>query len=274
MPKQVTHLTRRRRIEDERNELQRVVIRCFIFGSERIGGKSLLNLLLRKPIEHKSRNVEKSAKREECSQVRSVCVPLSNPGLQLSSKNTFQKLHIVVTYVDPDPGTLELSLERINLCDIAIMIFNKTERKSLMHLCNIQKQIPETVPCIYLYEDGLKQNRASQESADILQEALDHCNQHNLPPPEPINIGESPILFQRVEKIFELALAAALRPDLARPISSRNRAVRRRRRYLKASLRVALVGIVITGVGIMGYRVFSTYFKSRTHTHESQKQTQ
>lgn len=187
--------------------------------------------------------------------------------------------HFVLTEVAAEDDALEEALANQMVdCDLAIMMFDSTNPSSVDWLAGLQKRIPETVPLVFLAtkidlaeaERILSESQGPKSAAkakarmaeemngqgtplsQAIEEATMLCAAYSLPNPEPVALV-LPKNRLRLGKLFELLLSAALRPDLARPVSEEKRAQQRRQRLIRSSLRISLVSSILVGVGILVY---------------------
>ncbi|GBG31524.1 Mitochondrial Rho GTPase [Hondaea fermentalgiana] len=196
--------------------------------------------------------------------------------------------HFVLTEVAAEDDALEEALANDMVdCDLAIMMFDSTNPSSVDWLAGLQKRIPESVPLVFLAtkvdlaeaerllgetqgsgkgaaavaaaakakarmtkEDMLAEDPAHISQA--IEEATMLCASYSLPNPEPVALV-LPKNRLRLGKLFELLLSAALRPDLARPVSEEKRAQQRRQRLIRSSLRISLVVSVLVGAGLLAH---------------------
>ena len=255
LPRQLAYVTRKRSIEDEGNDLQRVAIRAFVFGTDTVGKAQLLDSLTLKSAS--------PARAERCT--RSACAAVQPRGVGKStSGNTYQNFHLVLTSISVESQQmLDVALgAEMHKCDLAIMMFDQNDDASVQFLSNIQRHIPETVPCVYLYH-AASDDVSLIDMPSALSDAIALCQANSLASPLPIVFkDQNP---GKLDRKFELLVTTALRPDVARPISSQRRAARLRKRYLNAALRISFVTVTVTGIAFglyTAYKCFRTTSRS------------
>jgi len=269
-------LTRPRSIEDDNNDLQRNVVRAFVFGAHGVGKSMLLDALIEGKCESWTGSEEKEKK-----QILSARNAVSRIKSQGGTITASAGKYFVLTKVPAESDTLEEALSNNMVdCDLAVMVFDSTNPSSVDWLWGLQKRIPDTIPCVYLAtkidleQDDNATPRGSiaaksghssatgggeedqQFASQAIEEASMLCASNSLPYPEPVSLVPQKRQRQNVNRLFELLLTAALRPDAARPISEERRAIQRRNRLVRASLRISLVLSVVASTGFFLWSYF------------------
>ena len=312
--------TRPRSVENENNNLQRNVVRAFVFGAHGVGKSSLLDALVGStmPSMASSASIKKASNQalispggvsgdattvttadgytsinksnsawtfssgyhhdlhEEDRSSRNAVTRLkpqtpnsAGPVLSKSSSKSGNKSstpeprYFVLTEVGTENDDLDEALSNGMVdCDLAVLLFDSSNPSSVDWLRSVQMQIPENVPCVYV---GTKADLANDRRSgsgvgsglelQAIEEASALCAANNLPLPERISLNnlDATARSRRVGRLFELLLFAALRPDAARPISEEKRALQRRQRFLRATLRISLVSTVIVSIGLLSW---------------------
>jgi len=233
MNKPVVHMTRRRSIEDESNNLQRNVIRGFVFGAHGVGKSTLLSGLVSNGDITGMQDISDDVRNHKSGAASAI------GRIKQDSKTN---IHLVLTEVAGELLSLEqaFSCQMVD-CDIAILLFDSSNPSSVDWLQRIQQRIPDTVPCVYLATkiDTIEGNSQAVSEASVI------CLSNSLPEPEPIClVPKTGKQRQKLIRLFELCANVALHPDVARPISEEKRALQRRGRILRASLRISVVGVL------------------------------
>jgi hypothetical protein len=367
--------TRRRRVENRNNSLQRTVVRGFVFGAKGVGKSSLLDALTRKATAGVAGQTERGAEGGTKSHVdrpRSASAMVHSRATTERSANSVggsgsnisnsggqdRGSYLVLTEVpDTDAGRRE-ALDGMRDCDLAVLVLDASDPGSVTSLRNIQRQIPESVPCVYLankvdlvepvrgatgevdgvdagnddvdHNDGGVATKSSEvatsvvdasaadgaaadgvdaaedgqgegvslpqkgddvsaasaervhggaESSisggggglgsgsveqrrahDAMDAAIDLCSLYNLADPEPVTLAGGDVSDEnqrarKLERLFELLLTIALRPDAARPISDERRTSLRRARVLRATLRISAVAVSFALSGYLMWKL-------------------
>jgi DNA-binding NarL/FixJ family response regulator len=143
-------------------------------------------------------------------------------------------------------------------CDVAVMLFDVTDAKSVEFLEAVQRRIPSHVPCVYLgnkSDSGAARPALGPGAALAQSYSLAEPDAVSLQPPPAAQLNEE--WQKNIDRLFQVLLATALLPKAARPMTEEQHALARRRRFVTALKRVSLLAGVLGGVvglGVWWYR--------------------
>ena len=220
--------TRSRSIENQENELQRDVVRCFVFGGKGCGKTALLEALRGGP---KRAIAPPDAPRSAARFIQPPRSRSSREGEGKKDRGTRQRC-LVITECPANSGAeLEVLDSGMVDCDLAILMFDVNDPGSVEHLAAVQSSIPGAVPCVYLANKCDTLTNVEVPPPAYLA-ARDLCARHNLADPERLSLPPNPSKssIAATNRMFQLLLATALRPDAARPLSDTERSAQRGKR--------------------------------------------
>ena len=253
-PLQKIALKRRARVlSNQENELQRDVVRCFVFGARGCGKTSLLEALRGggKGNSRSSGDAPRSAARF-IQQARSRS---SREGEAKRDVGGRQRCMVLTECPANSAAELEVLDGGMVDCDLAILMFDVNDPGSVEHLATIQPSIPGTVPCVYLANKCDMLTNVEVPPPAYLS-ARDLCARHNLADPERMSLPPraSKSATSAANRMFQLLLQTALRPDAARPLSDTERSAQRQKRMLRSVARISTVLVVVGGLSYCAWR--------------------
>jgi len=178
--------------------------------------------------------------------------------------------HLVLTKVPSDAALdarAELYQSGMADCDLAIMLFDAADAKSVAYLAAVQPLIPSSVACVYVANkaDLLQPGAGS----DALRAAAQLCATYSLSdspdrvsllPPTGATPDQLRVWTQKIDHWFSVLLTTALVPPKgSHPITAAQRTLEDRRRVQRMVGRVSLVaGVAALVVGV-GFYAWSAW---------------
>ncbi|KAG8648261.1 mitochondrial Rho GTPase 1 [Manihot esculenta] len=237
-PSAAVRITRRRRLDRKKQQSERNVFQCFVFGPKNAGKSALLNSFIGRQF------ADTSSSTEEKYAVNVVDLPGSG------IKKTLILREI------PEDGVKKLlsNKESLALCDIAIFVHDSSDefswRRATELLVEVASHGEDTgyeVPCLIVAaKDDLSSfPMAIQESTRVSQDM-------GIEAPIPISskMGDTNNVFRRI-------VNAAEHPHLSIPETEAGRSRKQYHRLINRSLMFVSVGAAVTIVGLAAYRVYA-----------------
>lgn len=231
-------ITRRRRLDRKKQQSERNVFQCFVFGPKNAGKSALLNSFVGRSFSETS-----SSTTEECYAVNVVDLP---GGI---------KKTLVLREI-PEDGVKNLlsNKESLASCDIAVFVHDSSDesswRKATELLVEVASHGEDTgfeVPCLIVAaKDDLNSfPMAIQESTRVTQDM-------GIEAPIPISakMGDTNNVFRRI-------VNAAEHPHLSIPETEAGRSRKQYHRLINRSLMFVSVGAAVAIVGLAAYRVYA-----------------
>lgn len=231
-------VTRKRRMDRRKQQSDRNVYQCFVFGPKKSGKTALLNALLGRPFSdiHESTTEERYA-------VNVVDDPMG-------TKKTLILREI------PEEGVKKLlsNKESLAACDIAVFVHDSSDEMSfakatelLLEVASHGENTGYEVPCLIVTaKDDL--DPYPMAIADITQVSQDM----GIEAPIPISakLGDFNNVFRRI-------VCAADHPHLSIPETEAGKSRKQYHRLVNRSLMLVSVGAAVAIVGLAAYRVYA-----------------
>ncbi|XP_065636351.1 mitochondrial Rho GTPase 1 [Quercus suber] len=231
-------VTRRRRLDRKKQQTDRNVFQCFVFGPNKAGKSALLNSFLGRPV---SDNYNSSTEERYAVNV------VDQPG---GIKKTLVLKEI------PEDGVSKLLSDKESLatCDIAIFVHDSSDVVSwkratelLVEVAGHGEDTGFEVPCLIVAaKDDLNSfPMAIQDSTRVSQDM-------GIEAPIPISakLGDLNNVFRRI-------VSAAEHPHLSIPETEAGRSRKQYHRLINRSLMFVSVGAAVAIVGLAAYRVYA-----------------
>ncbi|ESQ32244.1 hypothetical protein EUTSA_v10003793mg [Eutrema salsugineum] len=238
-PSSAIRLTRRRRLDRKKQQCERKVFQCFLFGPSNAGKSALLNCFLGRSYAGN----HGSAATDERYAVNMV----EESG---SAKKTLVMREI------PEDGVKGLfsSKESLAACDIAVFVYDSSDESSWKRATELLVEVAThgeatgyEVPCLMVSaKDDLDSFPISiQESTRVTQDM-------GLEPPVSISskLGDFNNLFRKI-------LTAAQHPHLSIPETEAGKSRKHYNRLINRSLMAVSIGAAAVVVGLAAYRVYA-----------------
>ncbi|XP_015570592.1 mitochondrial Rho GTPase 1 [Ricinus communis] len=231
-------ITRRRRLDRKKQQSERNVFQCFVFGPKNAGKSSLLNSFIGRPFSEAP-----SSTTEDSYAVNVVDLP---GGI---------KKTLVLREI-PENGVKKLlsNKESLASCDIAIFVHDSSDESSWRRATELLVEVAShgedtgfEVPCLIIAaKDDLNSfPMAIQESTRVTQDM-------GIEAPIPISskMGDTNNVFRRI-------VNAAEHPHLSIPETEAGRSRKQYHRLINRSLMFVSVGAAVAIVGLAAYRVYA-----------------
>ncbi|KAK9292151.1 hypothetical protein L1049_020798 [Liquidambar formosana] len=231
-------VTRKRRMDRKKQQSERNVFQCFVFGPEKAGKSKLLNSFLGRPFSdsHTSATDERYA-------VNVVDLPGGN------------KKTLVLREI-PEDGVRKLlsNKESLAACDIAVFVHDSSDESSwkratelLLEVATHGENTGFEVPCLIVAakDDLDPYPMAIQDSTRVSQDM-------GIEAPIPIStkLGDFNNIFRKI-------VSAAEHPHLSIPETEAGRSRKQYHRLINRSLMFVSVGAAVAIVGLAAYRVYA-----------------
>ncbi|KAL2491891.1 Mitochondrial Rho GTPase 1 [Abeliophyllum distichum] len=238
-PSSAIRLTRRRRLDRKKQQTDRTVYQCFVFGPKEAGKSALLNSFIGRPFPE-----EYVPNTNEHYAVNAV----DQPGQ--GTKKTLVLREI------PEEGVKKLLSGRDALaeCDVAIFVHDSSREPSwqkatemLLDVASHGEATGYEVPCLIV---------ASKDDLDPylteIQDSTRVSQDMGIEAPIPIStkLGDFSNLFQRI-------ISAAEHPHLSIPETAAGKSRKQYHRLVNRSLMFVSVGAAVAIVGLAAYRVYA-----------------
>ncbi|KAJ6397571.1 hypothetical protein OIU77_018561 [Salix suchowensis] len=237
-PSAAVRLTRRRRLDRKKQQSDRNVFQCFVFGPKKSGKSALVNSFIGRPFYDSY-----APTAEEIYAVNVVDLP---GGI---------KKTLVLREI-PDDGVKKLlsNKESLASCDIAVFVYDSSDQSSwkrttelLVDVASHGEDTGYEVPCLIVAaKDDLNSfPMAIQESTRVSQDM-------GIEAPVPISskMGDTNNVFRRI-------VTAAEHPHLSIPETEAGRSRKQYNRLVNHSLMFVSVGAAVAIVGLAAYRVYA-----------------
>ncbi|XP_077241698.1 mitochondrial Rho GTPase 1-like [Tasmannia lanceolata] len=239
-PASAFHITRRRRLDRKKQQSQRNVFQCYIFGPKKAGKSALLNSFIGKPFSDRYKETT-----TECFAANIVDHPLETPKKTLIMREV------------PEDGVKDLlsNKESLATCDIAVFVYDSSDENSwrktkdlLMDVATHGENTGFEVPCLIVpTKDDLDPSpMALQDSTRVSQDMGIEA-----PITVSMKLGDFNNVFHRIIK-------AAQHPHLSIPETEAGRNRKQYRRLVNQSLMFVSVGAAVAIVGLAAYKVYAT----------------
>ncbi|GLT90297.1 hypothetical protein SLE2022_082390 [Rubroshorea leprosula] len=238
-PASAIHVTRRRHLDRKKQQSERNVFRCFVFGPKNAGKSSLLNSFLGRPYSDAY-----TLSTDECYAVNVVELP---GGV---------KKTLVLREI-PEDGVRKLlsNKESLAACDIAVFVHDSSNESSWKRatelLVDVATHAEDTgyeVPCLIV---------AAKDDLESFPLAIQDSTRvsHNMGIEAPIPISSK---LGDFSNIFRRIVSAAEHPHFSIPETEAGRSRKQYHRLINRSLMFISVGAAVTIVGLAAYRVYAT----------------
>ncbi|KAI4349984.1 hypothetical protein L6164_010517 [Bauhinia variegata] len=237
-PSSAIHVTRRRRLDRKKQQSERNVLQCFVFGPRNAGKSALLNSFIGRPYSDAYNPTT-----EDRYAVNVVDVSMGN------------KKYLVLREI-PEDGVRRIlsNKESLAACDIAVFVHDRSDESSwrtaselLVEIAGHGEDTGFEMPCLIVAaKDDLDSfPLAIQESTRVSQDM-------GVEPPIPISVklGDFNSVFRRI-------VTAADHPHLSIPETEAGRSRKQYHRLLNRSLMLVSVGAAVAVVGLAAYRVYA-----------------
>ncbi|XP_022856205.1 mitochondrial Rho GTPase 2-like isoform X2 [Olea europaea var. sylvestris] len=232
------NITRRRSIDRKRQQTERDVFQCFVFGPKKAGKSALLMSLLGRPF---SDNYVPTTSEQYV--------------VNVVEQHAGKKKTLVLREI-PEDGVKKLlsNKESLAVCDVAIFVYDSSSKYSLRRaselLLDVTKQGEETgfsMPCLLVAakHDLDSYPTAMEESAKICQ---------GIGIDEPIHVS---VKERDLNNVFSKLLNAAENPHLSVPETDAGRNRKWYRQLISRSLIFVSVGAATAFVGMAAYRAYA-----------------
>lgn len=236
-PSSAIRVTRKRRIDRKKQQAERNVFQCFVFGPKKAGKSALLNSFLGRPF---------SDNYTPTTDERYAVNVVDQPG---GTKKT------VVLREIPEEAVAKLLSNKDSLaaCDIAVFVHDSSDESSWKRATELLVEVAShgedtgfEVPCLIVAaKDDLDSfAMAIQDSTRVSQDM-------GIEAPIPVSskLGDFNIIFRRI-------VQAAEHPHLSIPETEAGRTRKQYHRLINRSLMIVSVGAAVTIVGLAAYRVY------------------
>ncbi|XP_050380342.1 mitochondrial Rho GTPase 1-like [Argentina anserina] len=231
-------VTRKRRLDRKKQQSDRSVFQCFVFGPKKAGKSALLDSFLGRPF---SDNYYPTT--EEHYAVNSVDQPGGT------------KKYLVLREI-PEDGVSKLlsSKEALAACDIAVFVHDSSDELSWKTAADLLVQVAShgentgfVVPCLIV---------AAKDDLDSFPLAIQHSTRvsQDMGTEAPIPISTKLGDFNNV---FRKIVSAAEHPHLSIPETEAGKSRKQYHRLVNRSLMFVSVGAAVAIVGLAAYRVYA-----------------
>ncbi|KAH9689208.1 mitochondrial Rho GTPase 1 [Citrus sinensis] len=235
-PSSAIRVTRKRRIDRKKQQAERNVFQCFVFGPKKAGKSALLNSFLGRPF---------SDNYTPTTDERYAVNVVDQPG---GTKKT------VVLREIPEEAVAKLLSNKDSLaaCDIAVFVHDSSDESSWKRATELLVEVAShgedtgfEVPCLIVAaKDDL------DSFAMAIQDSIRVSQDMGIEAPIPVSskLGDFNIIFRRI-------VQAAEHPHLSIPETEAGRTRKQYHRLINRSLMI-VSGAAVTIVGLAAYRVY------------------
>ncbi|KAE8664139.1 Mitochondrial Rho GTPase 3 [Hibiscus syriacus] len=237
-PLSAIRVTKRRSLDRKKQQSERNVFQCFVFGPANAGKSALINSFLGRPY---------SDSYSPTTDDRYAVNVVELPG---GIKKTLVLREI------PEDGVAKLlsSKESLTACDVAVFVHDSSDESSwkraielLVHVASNGEDTGYEVPCLIV---------AAKDDLDSFPMAIQDCTRVSqdmgIEAPIPISskLSDSNNIFRRI-------VNAAEHPHLSIPETEAGRSRKQYHRLINRSLMFVSVGAAVAIVGFAAYRVYA-----------------
>lgn len=238
-PSSAIRITRRRRLDRKKQQSERNVFQCFVFGPKKAGKSALLNSFIGRPFADMYGSTS-----EERYTVNAVDVPGG-------TRKTLILREI------PEDGVPKLLYTKDSLaaCDIAVFVHDRSDESSWKRATELLVEVTShgeangcEVPCLIVAaKDDL--NPFPTEIQDSTRVSQDMGIE--APIPVSTKLGDFNNVFRRI-------VSAAEHPHLSIPETEAGKSRKQYHRLVNRSLMFVSVGAAVAIVGLAAYRVYAS----------------
>ncbi|KAK6911535.1 Mitochondrial Rho GTPase 1/3, EF hand associated, type-1 [Dillenia turbinata] len=236
-PSSAIRITRKRRVDRKKQQSDRTVLQCFVFGPKKAGKSSLLNSFLGRPF---------SDSYTPTTDERYAVNVVDQPGVRKT----------LVLREIPEEGVKKLlsNKESLAVCDIAVFIHDSSDEASwkkatelLVDVASHGEATGYEVPCLIVSakDDMDPYPMAIQDSTRVSQDM-------GIEAPIPISTK-----LDDFDNVFRRIVSAAEHPHLSIPETEAGRSRKQYNRLVNRSLMFVSVGAAVAIVGLAAYRVYA-----------------
>ncbi|KAF5188937.1 Mitochondrial rho gtpase [Thalictrum thalictroides] len=229
-------LTRRRKFDRKKQQSERNVIQCFVFGPTKAGKSALLNSFLGRPF---AENYAPTTTQRFAANV-----------VEQVGRTTLILREIPEDEVKP----LLSSKESLSACDVAVFVHDSSDELSwkrakemLIDVASHGEASGFEVPCLIV---AAKEDLDSYPTA--IQDSVRVCRDMGIEAPIPVSNKMADL-----NNVFSKIINAAERPHLSIPETEAGRSRKQYRHLVNRSLMFVSVGAAVTIVGLAAYRVYA-----------------
>lgn len=237
-PASALRLTRRRTIDFKKQQTERSVFQCFVFGPKNSGKSALLNSFLGRPFQDKY-----TLTSDECFAVNAV------------DQHRGTKKTLVLREIQEDEVKSFLySKESLAACDVAVFVYDSSDEYSLKRSAELLMEVARrgeesrfSVPCLFIAaKDDLDSYPMAIKDSEMI------CQEMKIDAPIHISVKE-----RDMNNVFWRIVNAAERPHLSVPETEIGRNQKHYRLLINRSLMFVSVGAAAAVVGLAAYRAYA-----------------
>ncbi|XP_008790947.2 mitochondrial Rho GTPase 1 [Phoenix dactylifera] len=232
------HITRKRRLDRKRQQSQRNVLQCFVFGPKNAGKSALLNTLVERTF---------SEKYTPTTRERFAANIVELPG-------GVKKTLVMREVPEDEVQTMLSNKESLATCDIAVFVHDSSDENSwtkakdlLMQVASHGENTGFEVPCLIVSakDDLDPYPLAIQDSTRVSQDM-------GIETPIPVSFK-----LRDFNNVFRRIITAAQHPHMSIPETEAGRNRKHYHRLVNRSLMLVSVGAAVAVVGLAAYRVYA-----------------
>lgn len=233
------NVTRKRRMDRKKQQTERNVFQCYVFGPRKAGKSTLLNAFLGRPF------VDSEASKTDDRYAVNVVV---------NEKTRTKKTLILREIPETSVKTILQDKESLAACDVAVFLFDSSDESSWKKLTELLMDVAAhgedtgyEVPSLIVAakDDLVHYPNAIYDSARVSQDM-------GILAPVPISIK-----LGDYNNIFGKIVDAAEHPHLSIPETEAGRSRKQYHRLINRSLVFVSVGAAVAVVGLAAYRVYA-----------------
>ncbi|PSS26530.1 Mitochondrial Rho GTPase [Actinidia chinensis var. chinensis] len=237
-PSSAIRITRRRRIDRKKQQSERTVFQCFVFGPKKAGKSALLNAFIGRPFSEIYTSTS-----EECYTVNVVDQP-----------DGTQKTLILREIQEDEVQKLLSKKDSLAACDIAVFVHDSSDEDSWKRTTELLVEVAShgeangcEVPCLIV---------AAKDDLDPfpteIQDSTRVSQDMGIEAPIPLStrLGDFNTVFRRI-------VSAAEHPHLSIPETEAGKSRKQYNQLINRSLMCVSVGAAVAVVGFAAYRVYA-----------------
>ncbi|KMZ69882.1 Mitochondrial Rho GTPase [Zostera marina] len=230
--------TRKRRVDRKRQQTQRNVFQCYVFGSKNSGKSALLDSLVSRPFSDRYTPTTDGCYAANVFEM---------PGL-------IKKTLIMKEIPEDDVKQILSNKESLAPCDVAVFVYDSSDESSWKRTSNLLLDVAThgemsgfEVPCLIV---SAKDDLGPHPMAILDSTRVSQDMGILTPIPVSMKLGELNNVFRRIIK-------AAERPHLSIPETEAGKHRKHYRQLVNRSLMFVSVGAAVAVVGLAAYKVYS-----------------
>ncbi|KAH6818841.1 MIRO-related GTP-ase 1 [Perilla frutescens var. frutescens] len=246
------HITRKRLLDKKKQQTERNVFQCFVFGPKKAGKSALLTSLMGRP--YSENYIPTTSERY---------------AVNIVHQHAGNKKTLILREI-PEDGVKKLLSDKESLaaCDVAVFVYDSSSESSLNGAIELLSYVARQgedsgfgMPCLLIAakNDLDSSSTFNRDSAKI-------CVDMGIDAPIPVSVKE-----RDINDVFSRIVNAAQRPHLNVPETDHGRSQKRYKKLVNRAFMCLSVGAAATFVGLVAYRAYAARKNTSKNQHSECK---